>query len=160
MNFIAGNHTTTTSAKKKLTFNSDLSLKARSSLDSDLSDTALTFWTTDPNLLFVATLSRTGQVVGCIGYQEMSQKEVEMSRLSVDPVFRGLGIGKRLVQELLDAAKENGYETVLAITTSPQLGAIKLYEKMNFKYLGKSDFPSILFTYVSGLRLLTFSHEL
>ena len=46
---------------------------ARSSLDSDLSDTALKYWTTGPNLLFVATLSGTGQVVGCIGYREMSQ---------------------------------------------------------------------------------------
>ena len=83
-----------------------------------------------------------------------------MSRLSVDPAFRGLGIGKRLVQALLDAAKENRYETVLAITTSPQLGAIKLYEKLNFKCLGKTHFDSLFFNYVSGLRIVIFSQEL
>lgn len=120
----------------------------------------LKFWTTEPNVFFVATLSRTGQVIGCIAYQEMSQKTVEMSRLSVDPMFRGLGIGKKLVQVLLDAARKNGYDTVYAITTSPQFGATKLYEKMSFKFVGKSNFDSSLFNYISGIRLVTFSYKL
>ena len=129
-------------------------------MDSDLSDKALQFWTTEPNVFLVATSTRTGQVTGSIAYQEMSLEAVEMSRLSVDPMYRGLGIGRKLVQALLDAAIERGYDTVCAITTSPQIGAIKLYERMNFKFVGRSNFESTIFNYVSGIRLVRFSHKL
>ena len=61
-------------------------------------DPALEFWTTPPNVFLVAT-NTSGMVVGCISYRIITPDTVEMHRLTVDSKSRGLGIGRKLVQE-------------------------------------------------------------
>ena len=40
-----------------------------------------------------------------------------MNRLAVDNDFRGMKIGRKLVQALIDLAKENGYENMYLETS-------------------------------------------
>ena len=78
------------------------------------------------------------QKIGCISYKELNQTTVEMNRLAVDSDFRGMKIGQKLVQALIDFAKENDYENMYLETSGPsgaKWDAIHLYEKMNFKYV-------------------------
>ena len=100
-----------------------------------MQDKELTFWTTPPNKFLVATDSTSGRVLGCISYRKIAEDTVEMHRLSVDPNCRGLGLGQKLVQELLSTAKQNGFTSMCLETSSSQKSAIKLYERMGFQFV-------------------------
>ena len=118
-------------------------------------------WTTLPNIFLVATAD-SGKVVGCIAYKQINLDTVRLGRNSVDKEFRQLGIGQKLVQTVLETATDNGYKTVLVSTSMAQLGARKLYEKMNFEYLCavplKTGYP--IFTNLTGLKSLEFKIEI
>ena len=100
-----------------------------------MQDKELTFWTTSPNKFLVATDSTSGRVLGCISYRKIAEDTVEMHRLSVDPNCRGLGLGQKLVQELLRTAKQNGFTSMYLETSFAQKSAIKLYERMGFQFV-------------------------
>ena len=105
---------------------------------TDMQDKELKFWTTKPNRFLVAKVN--GKVVGCGSYRQLNPDTVEMHRLSVDSNFRGLKIGRKLVEALMEAAKKDGYTCIYADTSNAQIDAWKMYEKMGFRFLRKSDF--------------------
>ena len=85
-----------------------------------MKDKSLKFWTTPPNVFLVATAPILPNVIlGCISYQEINPTTVEMNRLAVDSGFRGMKIGRKLVQSLIDVAKENGCENMYLVTSGP-----------------------------------------
>lgn len=45
------------------------------------------------------------------------------------PVFRGTGIGKRLLKTAIDYCREKDYDNVFLLTTSIQQRAIGMYKK-------------------------------
>merc|ERR1712241_1087135 len=110
-----------------------------SNLRSNMKDQRLEFWTSPPSVFLVAT-TVSGKVIGCIAYRQTSSVTVQMHRLAVDSEYRGQNIGQKLVQALLNSAWSNGYDSMYLETTSAQIGAIKLYEKMEFKYLHNVPF--------------------
>ena len=101
-------------------------------MKSDMQDETLKFWTTSPNELFVAKISKN--TVGMIAYQEKDASTVELNRLSVDTKFRRLGIAKRLIRHLLDQAQAQGYTRVTLTTSVNRMGVHTLYEKIGFKF--------------------------
>ena len=126
-----------------------------------MSDAELRFWTTRPNVFLVATSASSGKVLGCISYKQINSSTVEMHRCAVDSNFRGLGIGRKLVQNLLDTAKENGYEMMNLETSSPQLIAIEMYQKMGFtflRYIYEFEIPFLGF--FTGLKVFSFTQKL
>lgn len=59
----------------------------------------------------------------------------ELVKMYLLPQARGMGLGRTLIQKVLDFAKEAGYRKVY-IETMPELKkAMKVYEKFGFKYL-------------------------
>lgn len=59
--------------------------------------------------------------------------------LSVDPKFRGQGIGRKLTKMCVDKANQNG-EKIIAIHTSEIMSnAIHIYESLGFKILRELD---------------------
>ena len=111
-----------------------------------MKDPELKFWTTKPNVLLVATTD-SGKIVGCISYKQINTYTVEMHRLAVDGEFRNLSIGRKLVQALIDTAKENGYDVLYLETSNAQKNARRLYERMNFEFLrhGPLELPWLKF---------------
>ena len=136
----------------------------RDHLKSDMSDEDLKFWTTSPNVFFVATLQSNGDILGCISYRQIDSTTVEMHRAQVKPSFRGLKIGRKLVQKLIDTAKENGYESMYLTTSSAQLSAIAMYTKMGFKFLkyvpAELPIQELLLYVTGGLKVLAFTYKL
>ena len=59
----------------------------------------------------------------------------ELVKMYLLPEARGLGLGRLLIEKCLQFAKESGYKNVY-LETMPELkNALKVYEKMGFKYL-------------------------
>ena len=61
----------------------------------------------------------------------------ELVKMYLLPEVRGIGLGKKLIDKCLAFAKEDGYKNVY-LETMPELkNALKVYEKMGFRYLNK-----------------------
>ena len=53
----------------------------------------------------------------------------------VDPKARGLGVGKRLVEESIQFSKRVGYQKIILWTQSQLLSARHIYQKAGFKLI-------------------------
>jgi ribosomal protein S18 acetylase RimI-like enzyme len=70
---------------------------------------------------------------GCVGMRKIGEGICEMKRLYVRPLFRGNGIGRKLVLQLVKDGRELGY-LKMRLDTMPYLErAIELYRTMGFK---------------------------
>lgn len=71
---------------------------------------------------------------GCIALQPLQEEGTcEMKRLFVKPGFRDYGIGAKLVQVIIDEARQKGYRKMVLDTLERLQPAIKLYRKYGFK---------------------------
>ena len=70
--------------------------------------------------------------IGCIALRKLDDGICEMKRLYVKPSGRGKGLGKLLVQTVIDEAKKIGY-TKMRLETVPKMKeAITLYRSIGF----------------------------
>lgn len=72
------------------------------------------------------------KLAGCIGLRKIDGKNSEMKRLYVRPQFRGKHIGDKLIQKIVEDAKEIGYSHMLLDTLPFLKSAIHLYKKYGF----------------------------
>lgn len=81
--------------------------------------------------LYLALVNK--ELAGCIALRKVDARRCEMKRLYVRLEFQGLGIGKRLTQQILEDARSIGYQQVL-LDTFPFLDrAIAMYRRMGFR---------------------------
>ncbi len=73
-----------------------------------------------------------GQIVGAIAVVEHSVKLAQLRWFILNPEFRGLGIGRRLMDNAMDYCRSKNYESVFLETTKDQKTAIRMYEKAGF----------------------------
>ena len=74
------------------------------------------------------------KAVGCVAMRSLQVPGCcEMKRLYVLPAGRGLGIGKKLVDAILNQASCSGYREIRLDTLSTMHKAIQLYEKSGFE---------------------------
>ncbi|MGI8884462.1 MAG: GNAT family N-acetyltransferase [Pyrinomonadaceae bacterium] len=82
--------------------------------------------------LFLA-LADGGKLAGCIALRKLEEEICEMKRLFVRGDFRGLGIGKILIQKLITEARAIGYEKMRLDTYPPKMSkAVELYNSYGF----------------------------
>jgi ribosomal protein S18 acetylase RimI-like enzyme len=80
---------------------------------------------------------RGDEIVGGVGCRKLETDICEMKRLYVYEEFQGLGIGRKLCDELISVSKSLGYKKMKLDTVAKLKSAIKLYEKMGFKEIPK-----------------------
>ena len=68
--------------------------------------------------LFRVIASPTGAVVGCGGLYPIDSTEVEIRKMYLLKEARGRGLGRMLLNDLIAAARERGFERVVAETAS------------------------------------------
>ena len=80
--------------------------------------------------LYVAEIS--GEPVGMGGLRPLAADEAEIKRMFVRPSSRGLGIGRAILQRLIDDARTLGYTTIHLDSASFMREAHALYQSFGF----------------------------
>ncbi|RYF72824.1 MAG: GNAT family N-acetyltransferase, partial [Comamonadaceae bacterium] len=96
---------------------------------------------------------RPALVAGCCALRPLDAVDypnaAEMKRLFVRPGFRGLGIGRQLVEAMLDLARAAAYDCVLLDTLDDMEAARSLYEEVGF-----SEVPPYYHNPIAGAHYL------
>ena len=74
-----------------------------------------------------------GVAAGCVALKPLSEERCELKRLFVRPRFRGLKIGRALVERIIGDAAACGYREIVLDTLPRLTGAAALYEKLGFR---------------------------
>ena len=89
------------------------------------------------------------EIAGCIALTKTNGTEVcEMKRLYVKPFFRKNKIGKLLVEELLNSAKEKNYKRMRLDTFLKLQAAVNLYHHYGFENISayyNNPLPGVLY---------------
>jgi putative acetyltransferase len=70
---------------------------------------------------------------GTIALRRLNDHAGEVKRLYLRPQFRGRGLGRHLVEQVVERARAIGYETLYADTLPIMMDALKLYARMGFE---------------------------
>lgn len=81
----------------------------------------------EPDGVFVVLRDDAGDAVGCGGICRFDETRAELKRMYVEPQSRGLGLGRRLLEELEVHARRLGYRGVVLETGDRQPEALGLY---------------------------------
>jgi DNA-binding MarR family transcriptional regulator/ribosomal protein S18 acetylase RimI-like enzyme len=85
---------------------------------------------------------RDGENVGSVFLVKKSAWIAKLRLLLVEPSARGLGIGKRLVEECVDFAREAGYKKIMLWTQSELAAARGIYQKAGFQKIAEEKHES------------------
>ncbi len=77
-------------------------------------------------------LEEHGVVVGCGGLYPLDATTAEVRKMYFVPALRGRGLGRQLLNELIDCARAAGFEKLVLQTASPLVEARALYASAGF----------------------------
>jgi GNAT superfamily N-acetyltransferase len=78
---------------------------------------------------------RGGGTAGCCALVAMGPQEFEVAKMAVTEAAQGLGIGRRLLEATIDAARAAGATRLFLETNSVLAPAIRLYESVGFRHI-------------------------
>lgn len=102
----------------------------------------------DPNKDVVVAVTEEGNILGFALLTRNSREPcvenvpnaVELQRIYVDTPAQGLGIGKRLILELEDMARKQGFSNMWLGVWEENHRAREVYEKRGYSRVGEHDF--------------------
>lgn len=106
--------------------------------DNDLNDLAKNYFE-GGGVFEVIVDRRSNRTVGCAGLRPRSRRRAELCKMYILQSARGQGLGKRLLEDLLEAARRGGFAEVWLETNSTLTVATRLYEKYGFQPVASDD---------------------
>ncbi len=91
-----------------------------------------------------------GKAVGCIALRPQTDDTAEAKRLYVRPEARGKGIGRQLLEALIEQARLAGYRRIVLDTHTSFVAAVKLVESLGFR-----DIPPYYANPIADARFLS-----
>lgn len=85
---------------------------------------------------------KNGGRVGCVLLVKKSETIAKLRVLLVEPSARGLGVGKRLVNECVQFARKAGYKKIMLWTQSELTAARKIYQGAGFQLVAEEKHDS------------------
>lgn len=77
-------------------------------------------------------LFENDKIIGMGGLVQTQKNQYELCKLHLDSNYKGQKLGQKLVEYIINYAKEEGAEIVSLHVTKSQIPAINLYKKLNF----------------------------
>jgi amino-acid N-acetyltransferase len=85
---------------------------------------------------FLVAVDDENQVVGCVAVHVFWEDLAEIRCLAVAPQVQGRGVGRRLVEACLEAARELEIKSIFALTN-----AVGFFERCGYQRVDKSELP-------------------
>lgn len=99
--------------------------------DYELNDLNIMYNKPDGGLILIKE-SLTGKYVGCAGIRKIENRISELKRMFIQECHRHKGLGKQLLNQSINLARELGYEKIRLDTVAKMVSAIKLYRAKGF----------------------------
>lgn len=80
-----------------------------------------------------------GKIIGAIAIVGHSSIKAQLRWFIIHPEFRGVGLGKSLLNEALKYCREKGYKQIFLETTGEQKTSINMYVKAGFKKTAEGE---------------------
>jgi ribosomal protein S18 acetylase RimI-like enzyme len=94
-------------------------------------------WSSDGSAIFLALDGDAG--CGMIGaFEEEGRQRAQLISMWVDPGFRRAGVGKLLIEAVVDWVHSRGVRELKLMVTSVNEGAIAFYQRLGFQMTGKT----------------------
>lgn len=94
------------------------------------------------------------QPAGFISLVHRDPSLAQLRYFIISPPFRGIGLGKKLIEAFMETVREKQYKKVYLWTTTPLTTAASIYQKLGFKLVFEQESNSF------GLPLIEQKYEL
>ena len=74
-----------------------------------------------------------GRIMGCVAIVKFSREEAQLRWLLLHPDLRGLGLGRRLMEEAASFCRDGGFSSLFLWTVSTLPAAARLYRSVGFR---------------------------
>jgi putative acetyltransferase len=106
-----------------------------------LSDPEGTILKKGGHIFFAKCVSPAEAIVGCVALIPMGSGVYELAKMSISPTMRGHGIGRRLLQHVVQEAKKFGIRSLFLGSSKKLANAVHLYESEGFQHIPPERIP-------------------